>query len=196
MKYVCTNKSHSSTGKLRIMVGDYNADMKMFESGIILNPPQDTACEKNWIPIESPWEYPRFIYQWNPYQIGCVNWKTQQLEIQESIDLGNSFFRKIRGSSIPVYDPFQNAFIAVVHYCEHPTVAKTLEYYHLLVMFDSNMKPIQHSEVFHFCNIGIQYCIGFDAEQIDTAYTFWISRHDSNPACIQVNKNEFIFRPL
>lgn len=196
MKYVCTNKSHSSTGKLRIMVGDYNADMKMFESGIILNPPQDTACEKNWIPIESPWEYPRFIYQWNPYQIGCVNWKTQQLEIQESIDLGNSFFRKIRGSSIPVYDPFQNAFIAVVHYCEHPTVAKTLEYYHLLVMFDSNMKPIQHSEVFHFCNIGIQYCIGFDAEQIDTAYTFWISRHDSNPACIQINKDEFIFRPL
>ncbi len=196
MKYVCTNKSHHPTGKLRIMVGDYNADMCMLESGTIIEPPTDTACEKNWIPIESAWEYQQFIYRWEPYQIGTVNWETGKLEIQTEVNLQNSFFRKVRGSSVPVYDPFHNCFIAVVHYCEHPTVATTLEYYHMLVIFDANMIPVKHSQVFHFCNIGIQYCIGFDAEQFDMCYSFWISRHDRDPALIQVDKSTFVFQNI
>jgi hypothetical protein len=51
LKYVATNKSYHVLQKIRIMTGEYSASMAMFESGQILEPPTDTYCEKNWIPL-------------------------------------------------------------------------------------------------------------------------------------------------
>lgn len=52
LKYVATNKSHSISQRIRIMVGEYSAEMAMFENGQIIDPPTDTWCEKNWIPLD------------------------------------------------------------------------------------------------------------------------------------------------
>jgi hypothetical protein len=51
LKYVATNRSYNPAQKIRIMTGDYNDSMAMFENGSILEPPTDTNCEKNWIPL-------------------------------------------------------------------------------------------------------------------------------------------------
>ena len=52
LRYVATNKSHSISQRIRIMMGDYSAEMAMFETGQIIDPPTNTWCEKNWIPLD------------------------------------------------------------------------------------------------------------------------------------------------
>lgn len=67
------------------MVGDYSAEMAMFETGHIIDPPTNTWCEKNWIPLDKSIDFgstnvgkgstnvgfgaslDQFIYRWAPF---------------------------------------------------------------------------------------------------------------------------------
>lgn len=186
LKYVATNKSYHPGGKIRIMTGDYNDTMAMFENGVIMEPPTDTYCEKNWIPLGgnvvppnpllcfgNRFMGPAFIYQWSPFQIGVL--EGCQLKIVKNIQTKLPF--KVRGSTTPIRLD-DGSYVCVVHYCEHGQ-SGLLEYYHLLVMLNQDMEPTQWSNVFHFNKVGIQYCIGFCMR--DGKYYFWFSEHDSNP---------------
>ena len=184
LKYVATNRSHSVSGKIRIMMGDYSAAMAMFETGQILDPPTDTWCEKNWIPIPST-KNQRFIYKWAPFEIGELD-EHGQLKIQVSIPVEHALFQKVRGSTPPVWSEKYQCYLCVVHYCEHIYGAKTLTYYNLLVKLRAtDFLPIEWSDVFHFTKVGIQYCIGFTIMD-DGRMAFWFSEHDGNPGLMIV----------
>lgn len=179
LKYVATNRSHSVSNKIRIIMGDYSASMAMFESGKILEPPTDTWCEKNWIPIPSTGNQ-RFIYKWAPFEIGELD-EHGQLKIQVSIPNEHALFQKVRGSTPPVWSERHGCYLCVVHYCEHIHGAKTLAYYHALVKLrTADFLPFEWSDVFHFTKVGIQYCIGFTIMD-DGKMAFWFSEHDGNP---------------
>jgi hypothetical protein len=189
LKYVATNKSYHVLQKIRIMIGDYSASMAMFESGQVLEPPTDTYCEKNWIPLGlsegaegSSTTLQRFIYRWAPFEIGELVGDT--LKIVKSIPVEHMLLQKIRGSTPPVWSTRDQCYYCVVHYCEHIHGDKTLTYYHMLVKLDKNYVPYEWSDVFHFNRIGIQYCIGFTILDKEHKFMFWFSEHDGNPGAL------------
>jgi hypothetical protein len=163
IKYVATNRSYNPAQKIRIMTGDYNDTMAMFENGRILEPPTDTYCEKNWIPLPKGTfgdrldnqEKTQFIYRWSPFEVGEI--EHGQLKIIKSLP---SKLPRIRGSTVPVRIDGSNEYLCVVHYCEHGQQG-LLEYYHILVKLNAAFEPVQWSVPFYFNQIGIQYCIGF-----------------------------------
>jgi hypothetical protein len=175
LKYIATNKSYHVMQKIRMITGDYSASMAMFENGCVLEPPTDTYCEKNWIPISND----KFIYRWAPFEIGELEGDT--LKIVKSVPVEQLI--TIRGSTPPKWSEKDQCHYCVVHYCEHVHGAKTLAYYHMLVKLDREFMPFEWSSVFHFNRVGIQYCIGFTI--LDKGFAFWFSEHDGNPGfCI------------
>lgn len=177
LKYVATNKSYHVMQKIRIITGDYSASMAMFETGQVLEPPTDTYCEKNWIPISEN----RFIYRWSPFEIGELEGNT--LKIVKSVNVEHMLLQKVRGSTTPLWSDSDKCYYCVVHYCEHIHGAKTLAYYHMMVKLDADFIPFEWSNVFHFNRIGIQYCIGFTILE-KGGFAFWFSEHDGNPGCL------------
>lgn len=209
LKYVATNRSYNPAQKIRIMTGDYNSTMAMFENGTILEPSTDTNCEKNWIPINplltikdtmkdstKDSAEDAFIYKWSPFELGII--ENGQLKIIKTLD--SKLPKNIRGSSVPIKMNDSDEYVCVVHYCEHGQ--QGLEYYHMLVKLNSVFEPVQSSNPFYFNKIGIQYCIGFTIEETygfpkaeppsrETSFPlenkklyFWFSEHDSNPGLI------------
>ncbi len=172
LKYVGTNKSYHVGQKIRIVMGDYSASMAMFENGQVLEPPSDTYCEKNWIPLNEK----QFIYRWAPFEIGELEGDT--LKIVKSLPVEHMLLQKVRGSTPPVWSEKDSCYYCVVHYCEHGE--KTLAYYHMLVKLNKEFLPFEWSNVFHFNQVGIQYCIGFTILE-DGRFGFWFSEHDGNP---------------
>lgn len=174
LKYVATNKSYHPGNKIRIMTGDYNDTMAMFETGTVLEPPTDTGCEKNWIPTGNN----EFIYKWSPYELGKV--ENNQLKIVKTIK-NTKLPKNIRGSTVPTKMD-DGTYMCVVHYCEHGH--QGLEYYHMLLKLNAEFEPVAWSDVFYFNKIGIQYCIGFTVKN-NNMY-FWFSEHDANPGLVIV----------
>lgn len=176
LKYIATNKSYHVMQKIRMITGDYSASMAMFENGRVLEPPTDTNCEKNWIPISKN----RFIYRWAPFEIGEL--EGNALKIVKSVPVEQLI--TIRGSTPPVWSERDQCHYCVVHYCEHVHGAKTLAYYHMLVKLDKEFVPFEWSNVFHFNRVGIQYCIGFTV--LEKGFAFWFSEHDGNPGFLRI----------
>lgn len=188
--YIATTIGYTSNGKARIMMGEYNIEQYTIDSGTIIEPPKDTFCEKNWVPIVKGDDL-FFIYKWHPYQIGKRKQSeegTYVLEIIESSEIPNLIFRKIRGSS-----PFvktERGLLGVVHFSENYTPR---HYYHMMVLLDEHtLRVKEYSNTFCFEKLGIEFCIGFS---LDThkKYVFWISRHDRDPCVFTISSDAFVF---
>ena len=174
MEFVAANTSYIKSGAIRIVTGKYGKDG--FESGQILEPPTETRCEKNWIPFLG-----KYIYRWQPFEIGSLNNDSNKLAIESSQHVPNLIFDKVRGSTVPVWSEKDQCYICVVHYAESVKNAP-LHYYHMLVKINHGI-IIGWSNPFHFTKLGIQYCIGFTIEQPDS-YGFWFSENDNYPGFI------------
>jgi hypothetical protein len=186
LRFIATTLGYSGNGKARMMVGDYS------ESGVsnceIIEPPTDTRCEKNWIPLPNN----HYVYQWSPFQIGRV--EKGKLRIINTHDIRFPVFDRLRGSSI-----FQETLVStltiegtsclvVVHFSEE---ASPRRYFHMLVLLEysdtASWIPKKCSAPFYFANIGIEFCIGF--LNGDNDYTFWISQMDRDPLMIKVERD-------
>lgn len=183
IKCSATNLNYvdNGSGRSRIIVSDYCIDTHKIENGIIIDPPNDTWCEKNWIPIVHHGKE-SFIYKWYPYQIGQI--ENQELKIVYEHPLNCPLFRNIRGSSLFVENGSNS--IGVVHFSEEGSPRK---YYHLLVELHENI-PVRYSNPFCFKELCIEFCIGFTVHH--NKYVFWISQMDRDPIMITVSKEEIL----
>lgn len=197
VKYVATTIGYTSHGKPRIIVGDYDITHFEINTGDIIEPPTDTYCEKNWIPIMKKGSLPNvndelfFIYKWNPMQIGKISQKddnSKYLEIVENIEIDSLIFHRARGST-----PFletEEGLLGIVHFSEQYTPR---HYYHMIVLLGKdNFNVLKYSNTFCFEKLGIEFCIGFRLTE-EKNYMFWISRHDRDPCTLIVPADEFVF---
>jgi hypothetical protein len=159
-----------------------------------LEPPQETWCEKNWIPVDYRGQE-AFIYQWWPIHIGVLDEKNHLTIVREH-KLMNPLFKRVRGSTIFLPESINRAFlpqtsgsmIGVVHFSEEGSPRK---YFHMLVELESeSLMPVRYSQPFCFESLGVEFCIGFAVTE--DAYLFWISRMDRDPCMISVYKEELI----
>jgi hypothetical protein len=191
LKYIATNVGYYHTGGNRIMIGNYDIENHCYFSSQIIEPPTNTHCEKNWIPVVMN-EQELFIYQWSPFQIGAIvenpeNTNYKKLEIIQSWEETKTipFFDKLRGSTTFIEYTLQpnDYLIGIAHFSEE---RKPRHYFHMMILLDKNtLKPVKYSDPFVFEKIGIEFCIGLS--MMDNIYHFWISQMDRSPMLITLD---------
>ena len=183
IKFSATNLNHvDGTGRSRIIVGDYCLDTGTICNGAIVQPPTETRCEKNWIPIVYQGEE-CFVYRWAPFQIGKVDGGILAIVCER--ELKCPLFRHVRGSSVFVRED-EGRCLGVVHFSEEGSPRK---YYHMMVEMEEGI-PVRYSQPFCFQTLSVEFCIGFAVNGDN--YIFWISRMDRDPAMVIVPRCEIL----
>ncbi len=165
--------------KIRMVRGDYSLANRALRNCKVMEPPTDTDCEKNWLPIPFT---SSIIYKWYPLQVGVV--KDDKLEIRASYPTP-WFFQHLRGSAIPLR--VGSDILVLTHYVEYTQPRK---YYHCIVALDGeDYKPIRMTLPFTFKATGIEYCLGWKIENGDITFAF--SSWDDNPCLTTTHLSRF-----
>jgi glycosyltransferase involved in cell wall biosynthesis len=165
--------------KIRMVQGDYNLGKRALLNCKVLEPPTDTDCEKNWLPIPLT---NSLIYKWHPLQIGVI--KDDKLEIRATHSTP-WFFRHLRGSAIPIR--VGTDLLVLAHYVEYSQPRK---YFHCIVALDAeDYTPLRVTLPFTFKATGIEYCLGWKIENGDLTFAF--SSWDDNPCMTTVPFTRF-----
>jgi hypothetical protein len=189
IKFIATTINYSPSGKGRMVIGKYDVENKRLSSPKLVEPPTDTWCEKNWIPVIrgvdggfEEW----FIYRWSPMELGRVI--DGKLNIELSYPILSPMFQQFRGSSVFV-DWDADHLVGVVHFSENDGPR---HYYHSLVMLEKQtFRPVKYTQNFCFEKQGIEFCVGFSIK--DDKYNFWISQFDRDPLLVSLNVNSLPF---
>jgi len=188
VKFIATNVNYIGKRGNRMIIGDYDTESYSFLNCKILQPPNHTSCEKNWVPLTID-NTECFIYKWCPFKLGKISEESNQLEIFSSDEIKSPDFHRIRGSTI--FIDRGDDLVGIVHFCEetHPM----RQYYHILVTLDKQtFKPVSYSDPFCFLHYGVEFCIGFSIE--NDKYLFWISKKDNDATMVSVNIDEIPIR--
>ena len=155
--------------KIRMVRGDYNVSTHSLRNCSVLQPPTETECEKNWLPIPGT---NSILYAWHPLQVGVV--RDKRLAIQTTYPTP-WFFKHLRGSAIPLR--VGSELWVLTHYVEYTQPRK---YYHCIVALEGEeYTPRRITLPFVFKATGIEYCLGWktDGESLTFAFSSW----DDNP---------------
>lgn len=164
--YICaTTRNYSNrranefSYRNRMLVGKLSNP----DSWEICEPPQDTYCEKNWIPLPNG----QYIYQWHPFTLGNVVNGQLKLDFNSQKSTPR-FFSQARGSSCPT--KIGNSYYCIVHFVKENLGTQRL-YYHCWVRLNENFLLTGYSLPFRFLGQEkIEYCLGsvsFDEKTID-----------------------------
>jgi hypothetical protein len=185
IKFIATNVNYVGSRANRMIIGEYDINSCQYLNSKIIQPPTQTHCEKNWIPLNNC-DDECFIYKWSPFEIGKINHDTNQLEIIKSYEIKSPDFHRIRGSTIFIDNINQKDLIGVVHFSEETSQR---QYNHMLVTLDKETNlPISYSDPFCFQHHGVEFCIGFTIK--DEKYVFWISKKDNDTVMVSINIDE------
>jgi hypothetical protein len=183
--YFATSREFTDVN--RIVMGEYDIQNVKYLNNMVLYPPVNTYCEKNWIPFNYKDEEILIIYKWYPLQYGRIN--GNKLEIINEF-LTPKYFEYFRGSSTLV--KYNDLYYAVVHGVKYEENNKRKYFHNIVVLSDKNAFnlpiPIQYSAPFYFNKFCIEYCIGLIIE--DDIFSFIFSQRDRNPNILNINMKE------
>lgn len=183
MRFIATQRQYSPSRQNRMVIGSVDLSENTLTDLVLVEPPQPTGCEKNWIPLVHE-GIEHFIYQWSPYQVGVQELGQLRIVIEKTMP---NLFNRIRGSTTFVEE--ESGLIGVVHYSEDRSPR---HYYHMLVRLDkTTLLPIERSQPFVFGRLGVEFCIGFASRA--GKFQFWYSQHDRDPVWLLVPRTTFSF---
>jgi len=180
-----SSKNSTNNENIDIVIGNYNYKEKKIYNIIPIKSPNNSECEKNWIFIPESAKLANigvknninFIYGWHPLEIANIS--NNELHIHTSYNITPTIFSKFRGSSSIV--EYNNKFWAVAHFVKY---SQPRVYYHSVVVFNKNIRPIEYSAPFCFRQNKIEYCLGFNINNGIACFIF--SENDSNPGFITI----------
>lgn len=184
--FTATQKEYSH--KIRVLYGKMNLSEMKVSTGFIMEPPTDTVCEKNWIPISLDGKL-SFIYTYHPLTIGHLNAK-HQLVIDRKIETPG-LWKSMRGSSIPIINPHnKDELWMLVHMVEYSVPRK---YYHCIIVLNSKtLEPIKYTIPMCFSWNGVEYALSLLIEDKDIFITYSRFDKESRIISIPLDKLEFI----
>ena len=126
-----------------------------------IQPPYQTYCEKNWMPIL---DMPMHFVKWtNPTEVVKVDINNLSCEVVFSGTQKFNLPREIRGGSNVVnVGDFRLAIIHEVDLWWNENNCKDSHYYHRFVMWDKNWNVIKITPVFKFMDARIEFCTGME----------------------------------
>ena len=143
-----------------------------------------TECEKNWVYFDFN-KSTHIVYKWNPLQICKLNDITNNIEVVKQMEMPR-IFNHVRGSSCGFkyykkltnnngniaisYEESEIWFVVHVVSYENPR-----HYYHMIVVFDEEMKLLRYSAPFKFEGEPIEYCLSIvvEDERVIMNYSTW-----------------------
>jgi len=180
--YTATSREFSYTNTNRIVMGVYDIDTLSYLNNKVLHPPNETDCEKNWIPINNKDEKILFIYKWHPLQIGELN-SSYRLNITITHETPK-FFRNYRGSSNVC--EYNGQLWCITHGVKFITPRK---YYHQIVVLNKETFKVEKYTVpFYFNNFTIEYCVGMLILNNEMVIVF--SQNDMNPCLLRIGMDK------
>ena len=142
-------------------------------SRMCIEPPADSYCEKNWMPIlDLPYHYVKWT---NPTEVVKVNPKTKKAETVVIKDSTHDFPRDIRGGSQVI--AYRDMYIAVTHEVDlwkNYLNQKDAQYYHRFIVWDKDWNIIHYSKEFKFLTARIEFSCGLaiDGDQMIIPFGF------------------------
>jgi len=182
LRFYASQREYSE--KNRILTGVYDLKHLSYRDCKVVEPPTETDCEKNWLPIPDTDD---ILYGWHPLQIGQI--RGPKLEITKTHPT-SWIFQHVRGSAVPFR--VGSDLWTVVHTVDYSAPRK---YFHFLVLLDGETyAPKSLSLPFTFKGTGIEYCLGAraTAEGIEFAFSSW----DDNPCLTTVPIESFTWLQL
>ena len=171
--------------KIGIVNGNYDIISGKLNEKEIVPDFVNSNCEKNWVFVDYNGSS-HIIYNWNPLKICKMNNDKNILSLVKTNDMPKIFSR-IRGSTngfkyskkidtnnhgnISI-DVIEEEIWFVTHMVSYETPR---HYYHLIVVFDSNMNLLRYSAPFKFEGDPIEYCLSIVVEddQVLINYSTW-----------------------
>jgi tetratricopeptide (TPR) repeat protein len=182
---------YHSDNKIGIVSGNYDIEslnLKCNENKTTFN---NESCEKNWVFVDYN-ESCHVIYNWYPLKICKINDETKHLSLIEVREMPYIFTR-IRGSTSGFKysknikennsnNNNNNNNISInfveseIWFVNHlVSYESPRHYYHIISVFDSNMKLIRYSAPFKFEGESIEYCLSIviEDERVLINYSTW-----------------------
>ena len=132
-------------------------------SRLRIEAPQDTYCEKNWMPIL---DMPNHYVKWcNPTEIVKVNHKKKKAETVKLVKQKIKTPRDLRGGSQVI--KYKDYWVCITHEVDlwkDEQGKKDAQYYHRFIVWDKNWKIIHNSEEFKFMDARIEFTCGMHYE--------------------------------
>jgi hypothetical protein len=160
--------------QIGIVSGNYDVNLLKFNDNELKTNFNNSECEKNWVYVDYK-KSTHVIYNWFPLQICKLNNEDGLLSLIETREMPK-IFSKIRGSTCG-FKYFKNGNIEqeiwfVTHMVSYENPR---HYYHVIVVFDSNMNLKRYSAPFKFEGEPIEYCLSIvvEDEQVLINYSTW-----------------------
>jgi hypothetical protein len=167
-RFVATSCEFSP--KIRMVGGVYDTVTARIHSCAVLEPPTETDCEKNWLPVSGTDD---IVYRWFPLEVGSLEGNRMVVHTTHATPW---FFSHLRGSAVPI--AMGSDLWVLTHFVEYSQPRK---YYHCFVALDGKTyAPKSISLPFVFKAQGIEYCLGCSVSegQITCVFSSW----DDNPS--------------
>jgi tetratricopeptide (TPR) repeat protein len=181
--FIGTGFHHNNN--IGIVTGEYDIKNLSLKETEILSIFSNSNCEKNWVFVDYK-KSTHIIYNWHPLQICKKNNESNILHLVETRKMPN-LFTLIRGSTCGFkysnkvvesinanisIDMVEEEIWFVTHLVSYETPR---HYYHVIVVFDSNLNLLRYSAPFKFEGEPIEYCLSIVVEddRVLMNYSTW-----------------------
>ena len=161
------------SNKIGIVTGKYDLEKYTMNYNEVIPNFTNSTCEKNWVFVNYK-DSTHIIYNWYPLKICKINNFVNDLSLVEKRETP-MIFSYIRGSTSGFSYSKTNGekelwFVTHLVSYENPR-----HYYHLIVIFDTNMNILRYSAPFKFESCPIEYCLSIvvEDERVLINYSTW-----------------------
>lgn len=134
-------------------------------------PPNDSYCEKNWMPIL---DIPYHFVKWtNPTEVVKYDINNKTTETVKVSPQANIQTNDLRGGSQVI--PYKNHYICITHEVDlywSEAGRKDADYWHRVIVWDKDFNIVHASEPFTFMNGKIEFCVGLTLHNNEFIATF------------------------
>ena len=184
-KKIFIGNGYHHNNKIGIVTGEYNMETGSLKGSEITQKFKHTDCEKNWVYVDYN-NSTHVIYDWYPLTICEIDSSKNELIVVDKKDTPKLFSR-IRGSTCGFKytkkmgeNSNNNITIDIVEeeiwFVGHVvSYEQPRHYYHVIMIFDINMKLLRYSAPFKFEGESIEYCLSIlvEDEQVLINYSTW-----------------------
>lgn len=175
-----------------VVNGIYNINEDYIEPREIKTDFNKNECEKNWVFVNYKDEV-HIIYGWSPLQICKLKRNNEGsediLSLVEKKEEMPRIFNRVRGSTCGVDYKTPSGQNEIWFVCHIVSYESPRHYYHILVVFDENLKLLRYTCPYKFSDNCIEYCLGLIVNNDSILMTY--SEHDSTTRLSVYNKKTF-----
>ncbi len=183
IKYIGTG--FHLNNNIGIVSGIYDTALKKLEINELNQHFNNSACEKNWVFVDYN-NANHIVYDWHPLKI-CKLDNNNEIKVVETKSTP-LLFSRVRGSTCgftynkPIKNNNDTYNIAInivepeIWFVGHiVSYESPRHYYHIISVFDSNMKLLRYSAPFKFEGECIEYCLSIivEKERVLLNYSTW-----------------------